>query len=101
MAKKVDKKKEQQELKKFKIGDQVNWQSSARGYQTVKEGKIVAIIKAGENPTLKMQKLEKNHILRCSSESQVRKIVSYLVSVEIGGEDAKRALYWPRTQHLA
>lgn len=100
MAKKVDK-KNGQELKKFKIGDQVNWQSCARGYQTVKEGKVVAIVKAGEDPAPKMQKLERNHILRCSLDSQVRKDVSYLVSVEIGGEDAKRALYWPRTQHLA
>ncbi len=96
----------------FKVGDRVRWASQARGRQTVKRGRIVAVVPPGVHPfifdswTWKVIDLNPALNLNASEYSlsslgggMAREQESYLVLVD-RGNGKKPALYWPRASTL-
>ena len=75
----------------FHVGDNVRWESQSRSNRTTKRGVVIAIVPAGERPTLPEG-------YRCNSSCGYglpRNERSYLVAVG----NSKRC-YWPRVKNL-
>lgn len=88
--------------KEFRVGSRVRWESQTGGSLVAKEGKVVAIVRAGgrvreimDQPDYCADKYNHNYV----SGSLPRNHESYLVAV-VRGTRARPVLYWPHVRHL-
>lgn len=81
----------------FKIGDQVEWSSQAQGSETTKQGRIVAVVSAGDRPNRdNFEDLYKGPGCGFGRDHE-----SYVVRVVAGKTgNAKPKHYWPRVSAL-
>jgi len=91
-------------MRKFKVGDKVEWTSQARGRSRKKKGKVVAIappapVECWVMPYLRHYKPKGFSRGREMFDGALRKEETYLVEVQKGGK-AMPILYAPRTTHL-
>lgn len=85
----------------FKIGDKVEWTSSAAGTTKTKQGSVIAVLPEGGMPRdvirLEEQRLYK---VMVDARSLYRNHESYLVSVPTKSGRGRPRLYWPRVSAL-
>lgn len=90
--------KKQQNPIVFKVGDKVQWTSSAAGTTATKEGKVVLVVEAGRGSAREVE-----HFLRNNRKTHVSKYgggwdryeTSYVVEVSGSTKNSKPKLYWP------
>lgn len=90
--------------KQFKVGDAVQWTSSAQGSTTSKTGVVVAVIPGGKKSAdavrTQVRQREKTHTSAFGYGNN-RDHESYLVAVPQGTTGrAKPKLYWPVVSKL-
>lgn len=79
----------------MKVKQEVRWYSQGGGFPTIKVGKIIRIIRSGENPFKTAMKEYPNHKLMFEgSKLPGKSTVAYFVEVIVGPQ-AKLRLYMP------
>lgn len=86
-------------MENFKVGDTVQWASSANGSWKEKKGIVEAVVPAYESGQKYMDKVAKRYGIKPPSVGFSRDSKSYIVRVPSKtGKGGK--LYWPRTKAL-
>lgn len=83
----------------MKVGDIVEWESSAGGSRKKKKGEIVAVVKPKERFVSAIRSLNPYSYRSAYGGGCSRDHESYLVLVAQGG-NALPILYWPRVKNL-
>ena len=86
----------------FKVGDTVTWESQSNSRTTIKTGQVIAVLSPCERPDKKLGKTALNDytLMFDCCYNNLRKAVSYLISVPSKSGRGKPKLYWPLTKNL-
>ena len=88
-------------MAKFKLYDEVQWESSAGGGTKLKTGIVMAIVPKGTEPKEEINNLMKDGIYKSAyGGGWPRAEESYIVAVPGTTSRQKTTLYWPKTKNL-